>query len=107
MYPCGPLFKDVPDLLACLDATPPEKLYVSRIFDRTPLFATNFSGPVTLNGDALHAVTPTYGGANLALEDAFTLAGRPPHAHVSVRKFEKLRVKSRKFTRKFQNFWKI
>jgi salicylate hydroxylase len=58
---CRDAFKDVPDALACLDATPPEKVFASRVIDRPPTFKTNFSGPVTLSGDALHPVTPSFG----------------------------------------------
>lgn len=60
----------IPALLA---STNPSSIFVTDARDRGPIRQCN--GPVTLLGDAAHALTPNLGqGACLALEDALVLA---------------------------------
>jgi 2-polyprenyl-6-methoxyphenol hydroxylase-like FAD-dependent oxidoreductase len=61
---------------AMVGETPADQLVVTDIHDRPPL-ATWTQGRVTLLGDAAHPMSPFMGqGANMALEDAATLARR-------------------------------
>ncbi|NKY36763.1 NAD(P)-binding protein [Nocardia speluncae] len=61
----------IPDLLA---ATDPAALLRHDIYELPPL-AGYIRGPIALLGDAAHAMTPNLGqGANLAIEDAVTVA---------------------------------
>jgi 2-polyprenyl-6-methoxyphenol hydroxylase-like FAD-dependent oxidoreductase len=58
---------------AIIEATPPDSLVITDIFDRPPP-ARLCRGPVVLVGDAAHAVTPDLGqGACQGLEDAAVL----------------------------------
>ena len=62
----------IPDLIAQTD---PAAILVSDACDLVP-FRSHSPQPVTLLGDASHALTPNLGqGACLALEDSFVLAG--------------------------------
>ena len=55
---CAATFADQPAVLACLEATPAGRMYTSRVLDRAPLppSGVNWTGPVTLAGDAAHPV---------------------------------------------------
>lgn len=59
---------------ALLNAVEPETLLRHDIYELPPI-GTYARGPLALLGDAAHAMTPTLGqGANLAIEDAVTVA---------------------------------
>ena len=70
-------FASWPAAQAALQATPPGGVLQQRVVDRPPLQpqALQRAGPVTLLGDALHAMIPSLGhGAASALEGALELA---------------------------------
>ena len=72
-------FGDVDEVMTCLELTPTDSIFESRVFDREPLNVEDASwgGPMTLTGDAAHAVIPSIGmGACLAIEDALELGQR-------------------------------
>jgi 2-polyprenyl-6-methoxyphenol hydroxylase-like FAD-dependent oxidoreductase len=81
----------IPEMLA---ATDPATILVNSACDVGP-FRSRGIGPVTLLGDAAHALTPNLGqGAGMALEDAFVLA-RCLRSHSTIaegfRSYESLR----------------
>jgi 2-polyprenyl-6-methoxyphenol hydroxylase-like FAD-dependent oxidoreductase len=78
-----------------LGVTPPEDIVERPIEDRTPLTQWS-SGPVTLLGDAAHAMVPSLGqGANTAFEDAWELAqslALQPNGEAALVRYEKSRI---------------
>jgi salicylate hydroxylase len=63
-----------PHLLCMIRATPPDKLFKWALHARDPLDSW-IAGPVTLLGDAAHAMLPFMGqGAGTAIEDGMVLA---------------------------------
>jgi salicylate hydroxylase len=63
-----------PDLLAMIDATPPDQLFKWALHAREPLESW-ISGSVTLLGDAAHGMLPFMGqGAATSIEDGMVLA---------------------------------
>lgn len=63
-----------PPISTLIEATPPENILLSDIYDR-PAQHPWSDGPVTLLGDAAHPMTPNLGqGACFALEDACVIA---------------------------------
>jgi 2-polyprenyl-6-methoxyphenol hydroxylase-like FAD-dependent oxidoreductase len=74
-------FADVYKVKACIERTPAEAILERRVADRIPLVDTSgraaipWKGPVTLLGDAFHAMIPSLGqGANSSFEGAYRLA---------------------------------
>lgn len=74
-------FADVYKVKACIERTPAEAILERRVADRIPLVDTSgraaipWTGPVTLLGDAFHAMIPSLGqGANSSFEGAYRLA---------------------------------
>lgn len=77
-------FKEVYKLKPCIERTPTEKILERRVADRVPLVDESGSAkipwssedlPVTLLGDAFHAMIPSLGqGANSSFEGAYRLA---------------------------------
>ena len=77
-------FKEVYKLKPCIERTPAEKILERRVADRVPLVDESGSAkipwsseglPVTLLGDAFHAMIPSLGqGANSSFEGAYRLA---------------------------------
>jgi salicylate hydroxylase len=82
----------IPEILA---AMPPEDIVERPIEDRTPLTHWS-SGPVTLLGDAAHAMVPSLGqGANTAFEDAWELSqslASQPNIEAALLQYEKSRI---------------
>jgi salicylate hydroxylase len=82
----------IPEILA---TTPPDDVVERPIEDRTPLTHWS-SGPVTLLGDAAHAMVPSLGqGANTAFEDAWELAqslASQPTIEAALLQYEESRI---------------
>jgi 2-polyprenyl-6-methoxyphenol hydroxylase-like FAD-dependent oxidoreductase len=80
---------------AVLEATPPDRIIRTDIFDRDPITRWH-EGRVVLLGDAAHAMTPNLGqGAAQAIEDAGTLAASLAAAAMvedALRNYEAARV---------------
>ncbi len=80
---------------AAIDATPEEQIVGLPVFDRKPV-TTWGRGPVTLLGDAAHAMTTnTSQGGNQAIEDGVLLArmlGREPSPVPALRAYESRRI---------------
>lgn len=82
---------------ALIAATPPDDIYQTNIYDIEPMQQWG-SGPVTLLGDAAHAITPNLGrGAGEALVDATTLAASlrgcaPTDVSQALRRYEAQRI---------------
>ena len=106
-------FEDWPNPVpAILEGTPDDQVFYNEISDREPIYPWG-KGPVTLVGDAAHAMTPNFGqGGAQAIEDGVMLSLAADNRQASLerafRRFESHRhPRTRLFVNESRQFGRI